>query len=225
MRSIRGKTGLSFDGFQPGASTRMSGGAGAAAMASVAENFGALNEQSTDWAQFGRTAIQADGLLKRTAQDATSLIERGRIANDAAIEIAENNAKYTSKMANKQTQRSMTGGIIQAGVGLLGSALLSDERAKNTINKIEDALTTLRDLKPVTFYYNEEYSCNPERLHHGFIAQEYKEVLPSATYYDESSDRFCIDTHELVALLVRGIQQLEDRVARLEATKALAGVK
>ena len=120
MRSIRGKTGLSFDGFQPGASTRMSGGAGAAAMASVAENFGALNEQSTDWAQFGRTAIQADGLLKRTAQDATSLIERGRIANDAAVEIAENNAKYASKMADKQKQSSMTGGIIQAGVGSAG---------------------------------------------------------------------------------------------------------
>ena len=224
MRSIRGRTGLSFDGFQPGASTRMAGGAGAAAMVSVADNFAALNEQSTDWSQFGKTAIQADGLLKRTAQDATSLIERGQIANNAAIEIAENNAKYASKMANKQKSDAMTGGLIQAGVGILG-AVLSDERAKNTINKIEDALTTLRDLKPVTFYYNEEYSCNPERLHHGFIAQEYKEVLPSATYYDESSDRFCIDTHELVALLVRGIQQLEDRVARLEATKALAGVK
>lgn len=224
MRSIRGRTGLSFDGFQPGASTRMAGGAGAAAMASVAENFGALNEQSTDWAQFGRTSIQADGLLKRTAQDAASLIERGRVANDAAVEIAENNAKYADKMANKAKSDAQTAGFLQAGVGILG-AVLSDERAKNTINKIEDALTTLRELKPVTFHYNEEYSCNPERLHHGFIAQEYKEVLPSATYYDESSDRFCIDTHELVALLVRGIQQLEDRVARLEATKALAGVK
>ena len=65
----------------------------------------------------------------------------------------------------------------------------------------------------------------PERMHHGFIAQEYEKVMPDATYYDGEYEKLCIDTVDLIALLVRGIQQLETRVARMEAANALAGVK
>ena len=119
----------------------------------------------------------------------------------------------------------MFGSIAKAGIGLIGAAILSDERTKNTIEDIDDALSKLRELRPVTFYYNEEYSPTFERLHHGFIAQEYKEVLPEATYYDESQELFCIDTRELIALLVRSVQQLELKIGRLEAVNALAGVK
>ena len=102
--------------------------------------------------------------------------------------------------------------------------MFSDETTKNTIEKIDDALGMLRELKPVTYYYNEEYSSSPERLHHGFIAQDYQKVMPDATYLDESTGKLCIDTTELISLLVRGIQQLETRVARMEAANALVGV-
>ena len=83
----------------------------------------------------------------------------------------------------------------------------------------------MRKLRPVTFYYNEEYSAEPERQHHGFIAQEYKNVLPAATYFDESRQKLTIDTTELIALLVSSVQQLEQRVSHMEALNALAGVK
>ena len=103
--------------------------------------------------------------------------------------------------------------------------LLSDETTKNTIENIDDALSKLKQLRPVTFYYNEEYTTEFQRRHNGFIAQEYKNVLPEATYFDASTEKLCIDTGELIALLVRSVQQLEGRVAHMEATKALAGVK
>ena len=119
----------------------------------------------------------------------------------------------------------MMGGIIKTGASLLGMAFMSDETTKNTIEALEDGLSTLRKLKPVSFYYNEEYSSSPERLHHGFIAQDYIQVLPDATYYDEELSKMCIDTSELISLLVRSVQQLETRVARMEASHALAGVK
>ena len=77
----------------------------------------------------------------------------------------------------------------------------------------------------MTFNYKPEYSTSPERLHYGFIAQEYKEVMPDATYFDESVQKYCIDPVELIGLLVRSVQQLEERVQYLEATKALAEVK
>ena len=116
---------------------------------------------------------------------------------------------------------SAFGAIGSIAVGLMGS----DRTMKNTIETIDNALGTLRDLRPVTFYYNEEYSSSPERLHHGFIAQEYAKVLPDATYFDESIEKMCIDTGELIALLVRSVQQLETRISHMEAVQALVGVK
>ena len=101
---------------------------------------------------------------------------------------------------------------------------LSDEETKHTIDTIDDALETLRNLRPVTFYYKEEYSSSPERMHHGFIAQEFQKVVPDATYYDESVGKLCIDTTDLIGLLVRANQQLETRLTRLEAKQALAAV-
>ena len=93
---------------------------------------------------------------------------------------------------------------------------LSDERVKNTVENIDDGLTLLKSLRPVTFYYNEDFSTNPERMHYGFIAQEYQQVMPDQTYHDESIDKLCIDTNELIAVLVRAIQQLEGRIKSLE---------
>ena len=118
-------------------------------------------------------------------------------------------------------------GSALGAIGSIGGALigLSDESTKHTVEKIEDALATLRNLKPVTFYYKEEYSMLPERMHYGFIAQDYEKVMPDATYYDEELSKLCIDTSELISLLVRSVQQLETRVARMEASNALAGVK
>jgi len=61
-------------------------------------------------------------------------------------------------------------------------------------------------------------------MHYGFSAQDYKDVMPDATYYDESIGKMCIDTGELIGLLVRANQQLETRIARLEAKEALVTV-
>ena len=114
-------------------------------------------------------------------------------------------------------------GIASAGASLL-TGFLSDESTKQNIERIDDALSTLERLKPVTFQYTEEYSSSPERLHHGFIAQEYQKVMPDATYLDESTGKLCIDTVDLIGLLVRSVQQLEAKVTRLEAQKALEAV-
>ena len=135
-------------------------------------------------------------------------------------------AEAQEKAAKAQARGSMMGSAFGA-IGSIGGALiaLSDESTKHTVDRIEDALATLRELKPVTFYYKEEYSMSPERMHYGFIAQDYAKVMPDATYYDEELGKMCIDTSELIGLLVRSVQQLETRIARMEASHALVGVK
>ena len=172
---------------------------------------------------------EATGVATRAEEKSASMLNQADvkatgILADAKVEAAEEAYKVQKKAANQAKSRSTMGGIFGA-VASIGGALLSDEKTKNTIEPLESALATLRKLKPVTFYYNKEYSSQPERRHHGFIAQEYVKVLPEATYFDDDSGNLCIDTRELIAILVRANQELETRVARLELQQVPQGVK
>nr|BDD47537.1 hypothetical protein 109 [Pelagibacteraceae bacterium] len=222
VRSLRGQTGLGFSE-RPGGNNAQGGGA-AAGLASLGDVFSGLQRNKPDWAGMGATAVDAYGLEERAIRDANTATLNSKISSEAQIKRAEIISSAQKDAARARAQGSMVGSIAKAGIGLLGSVFMSDERTKNTIERIEDGLSTLRQLKPVTYYYNEEYSSSPERIHHGFIAQDYAKVLPDATYYDDSVDRLCIDTGELIALLVRSVQQLESRVTRMEAKAALVEV-
>ena len=218
-RQIRNRTGLSFDDWNFQNAKQMTGGAQAGGLASTPQNFASLNSQSADFAKIGQMGVASAGAIGRAALDKDFLIETGRYVNERAEEAAKLQRDFREDQQREQSNRDIFGKIASTGLQLgLGAIFASDERCKN-------ALSTLRELRPVTFYYNEEYSSNPERMHRGFIAQEYKEVLPSATYHDETTDLLCIDTHELIALLVRSVQQLELKIGRLEAVNALEGVK
>lgn len=212
--------GLSFS--EPTRSNRMTGGAGAGASASTGANKAALNRPN--WGGLAVDFIEAESIKRRAIMQGNAAA-REKVINAIGITTAEEiKADGYKEAQEKKSSGNILGGIIQTGATLIGSALISDERTKNNIENIEDALATLRELRPVTFYYNEEYSSTPERQHHGFIAQEYIKHMPDATYYDESIDRMCIDTIELIALLVRSVQQLETKVTRMEAQHALVGV-
>jgi hypothetical protein len=219
------RTGIGFSDFSPRTAKQMQGGAGAAENASVAENFALLRKGAVKFGEQAQQGIAAESMKRRAVTEANASVGANAIGNMSAIESARIQADAQAAAAEKKSQGSMFGSIASAALPLIATSLLSDERTKNNIEHIQDALATLRELRPVTFYYNEEYSSSPERLHHGFIAQEYAKHMPDATYYDESIDRMCIDTTELIALLVRSVQQLETKVARMEAQHALAGVK
>lgn len=197
-------------------------------LSSLGDSFSVLQRNKPDFGKIGAAAIGAESAKRRAILEANTSTKVTKIRADAMVEAARLNAKSRAEAAKaqeKKSEKGIWGSVISGGVTLLAGALLSDETTKNNIEQIGDALATLRELRPVTFYYNEEYSSSPERLHHGFIAQEYIKHMPDATYYDESIDKLCIDTTELIALLVRSVQQLETKVARMEAQTALVGVK
>ena len=160
---------------------------------------------------------------KITAIQAESTLAQAGIGAKARVAAAEE----TAKGIDAQAAATKKGGAMSAIAGVASAALplvLSDEETKHTIDAIESACEVLRELRPVTFFYKEEYSSAPERMHYGFIAQEYQKVMPDATYYDESIGKLCIDPTELIGLLVRANQELETRITRLEAKQALAAV-
>jgi len=140
-----------------------------------------------------------------------------------AQKMAEAQAEAAGKRAGASKEAGMWGGIgkiVSAGLPLL---MACDERTKHSIERLDDVTLMLRELNPVSFYYKDEFTSEPSRMHYGFIAQEYKDVMPDATYVDSESGMYRIDINQLIALLVRGYQQLDNRVTRMEAKNALAG--
>ncbi len=211
-------------------STPQAGGyAGAMGNAQLGEIFQELSRKSPDYADMAANSLAAQGALERANMDINSRLHQAGIAGDYAIEAAKIAGEAEKKAADAKKRGATAGGIFSALGAVAGAALPllapSDETTKTDIKPIENALEILRKLKPVSFHYNEDYSCTPERLHYGFIAQEYAKVMPDATYYDESINKLAIDRGELIGLLVRAIQQLEGRISRMEAKQVLEEVK
>ena len=195
----------------------------AAGAVSLGDAWQSLRQNSPDFGEQAQNAMVAKARENIAMTQADANMATSKLQADAAVEKAKLQSKSLDKQrkaAESAQKTAMFGQVAGAALGLLGS----DEEMKHTVDEIEDALETLRLLRPVTFFYKEEYSAMPERMHYGFIAQEYQRVMPDQTYRDESIDKLCIDTNELIALLVRANQQLEARIARLEAKQALAAV-
>jgi len=168
---------------------------------------------------------EAYGAEQRTAIEIDGQVKSAVITADAEVKAEKERRDMINNAIEDSQPGALEKGFQIVSTGIKLASLFSDKTTKNTIEEIDDALTTLRQLKPVSFYYNEDYSSNPERLHYGFVAQDYIKVMPDATYFDEPTGKLKIDTQELIGLLVRSIQQLETRITRMEAKAVLVGVK
>ena len=199
-----------------------SGAVGSAAgSAQAADSWGSIRENSPDYGSLAATGakLRAEERVANTMAEADMHAAGvGAVSNTVAARMQKEGMEAQAAAQEKAGMFSAIGGIASAAIGL------SDETTKHTIERIEDACAILRQLNPVSFYYKDEYSMMPERKHYGFIAQEYKEHMPDATYFDEELGKLCIDTAELIGLLVRANQQLETRIAKLEAERALSTV-
>ena len=198
----------------------------AAGVVNLGNTFGSLRKNGPRFDELAQTAIANRAAERATVTGVEGQVAAAGVQAYGQVKSDQIIAEAQKEAAQAQAKGSMMGSAFGA-IGSIGGALigLSDESTKHTIERIDDALATLRDLKPVSFYYKDEYSMYAERMHYGFIAQDYAKVMPDATYYDEELQKMCIDTSELIGLLVRSVQQLETRIARMEASNALAGVK
>jgi len=197
--------------------------AGSAADAvSVGSIYGALRDSAPDYDKIAATAATNRAEERVAAMNAEATMTQAGISAAGTVKAAEAQAEAMKAQAGATKKAGMfsaIGSIAAAGIGLL-----SDEDTKHTIDELEYACDILRELRPVTFFYKEEYSAHPERMHYGFIAQEYQKVMPDATYVDGTTNKLCIAPIELISILVRANQELQSRVTRLEAKNALVSV-
>lgn len=129
---------------------------------------------------------------------------------------AEDGYKLMEQAATPKTESFNPFQALTSVVGIALPLISSDRRLKNTIEELEDSLALINQLRPVSFYYSKGAGEDPTRKHYGFIAQEYEEVMPDAVYRNDDSGYLCIDTVELIGLLVGSVQQLNKRVIDLE---------
>ena len=225
-RKINGTQRMQFNNVDRSASSQAGQVGAAAGLSTLPSVNRSVKENSPDWGAIGEKSIDFRSQVKQAAWEVDANVRAKEIWADGMVEAAKIRGQARADAAQSKGQSDLFKGAM-GGLFKIGTAALmaSDESIKNNIESIDDALSVLRGLKPVSFYYNEEYSCNPERQHYGFIAQEYAKVMPDATYYDEEIGKLAIDTGELIGLLVRSVQQLETKVTRLEAANALVGVK
>lgn len=105
----------------------------------------------------------------------------------------------------------------------------SDYRLKDDVTNISQALTTISNLRPVTFKWKVSHDLG---LFSGFIAHELQDVWPEAVSGEKDAmcsdgvtpDYQAVDQSKLVPLLVAAIQELKadndamkERIAALEA--------
>ena len=114
-------------------------------------------------------------------------------------------------------------GSIQIESGAIAFNTSSDYRLKENLNYTWDATARLKQLKPVQFNW---ISDDTNTVMDGFLAHEVSGVVPFAisgekdeVWTDGSPMYQQIDQSKLVPLLVKTIQELEARIATLEAGK------
>ena len=99
----------------------------------------------------------------------------------------------------------------------------SDKREKKDIETIELGLNFINDLNPVSYKWKNGKDTNKK---YGLIAQEVEESLiknginnkKEIIKYDEESDRYGINYSELIAPLIKSVQELSEENKRLNST-------
>ena len=114
--------------------------------------------------------------------------------------------------------------------------LTSDERKKENIKPIKDALKVITKMEGKTFdFKTERYDSIKNRTkreklieksknHAGFIAQDVVDILPEAVYHDKENDDYYIDYIAIIPYLVEAMKEQQTKIETLEAEiEALQG--
>jgi len=204
----------------PGAKLHINSGASdeVARFEGTGEPFISLYDNGTrDFYLFDTTEIRVWGQANKAMAFATNNTERARITPGGEVYIAG-----TTDQGAYNLQVNGTG-VWGAGAYVNGS----DKRLKDNIQTLDDGLSVVSQLRPVTFQYKPEYS-KDQSVQPGFIAQELQQAMDGKDYLDgvvQSGPKYLnVAYQNLIPILTKAIQEqqalitdLRARVAALEA--------
>ncbi len=100
-----------------------------------------------------------------------------------------------------------------------GYSSFSDERLKNSITSIPNALEKIKNLRSVTFKWNKTTCPSMEGVHSGFVAQELEKIIPHAVTTGKDGFKG-VFYDEIIPYLVSGIQEQQTQID--QQTEAIA---
>ena len=158
-------------------------------------------------AVFGQT-------VQSGAHTASSLISQGAIQYGTTSQIQGGGAQFAQTIGTATIQCSAvqcTGDVI---------ALVSDDRLKNRITNIQQALGKVNSLNGFIYKFNDlakTFGFGDEEKHAGLSAQEVKKVLPEVIKPAPFNPEYMTVQYEkVVPLLVEALKELTVRVEALE---------
>ncbi len=152
----------------------------------------------------GNTAVGTSALQQATGNYNTAIGNRAGIyaktgSNNIYINNAGREESNTIRIGNSNHLLAFIAGV--------PFNVPSSKRFKKDIHEMAEASTSLMRLRPVTFYYKEEYDVGDGRLHYGLIAEEVVEVFPELVVYNEDGTPQMVKYHLLVMLLLNELQK------------------
>ena len=93
----------------------------------------------------------------------------------------------------------------------------SDIRTKKNINNLNEALSKIKKIRPVSYEFidhgSDERKDNGAEF--GVIAQELIEIIPNLVVHDKQSDRYSVSSTGLIALLLQGMKEQQEQIENL----------
>jgi hypothetical protein len=178
--------------------------------------FSAYSATITSYA--GYTAGGASGFVASSGAGTLNdfAVVQGDTANGANIRVGRPYSGYGSSNPFEYSAPNTTDLFYVSNTGQVGGTgaflNISDARDKTAINDCLAGLQEILALRPVTF----EYLSRPGVQNYGFIAQEVQGVLPNAVSLFSKNDRLGLAYEQILAPLVKAVQELAERVAKLE---------
>jgi len=90
--------------------------------------------------------------------------------------------------------------------GQLG-VLSSSRRFKQDIRNIGDSSDNLMRLRPVSFFYKQEYANGPQTLQYGLIAEEVAKVYPELVEFSENGEPYTVRYNLLISMMLNELQK------------------
>ena len=183
-----------------------------------------LNGSDTNW-QFGRNIVTDSGFLtSNTVQikvfnGANQGFQIVNSSNTAVFEVegSGGRARVLGGLAVGNITPSATAGRIDASNDIVAYSS-SDERLKENIKPIENALDKVKSLTGVEFDWKPEHkeAHGYEGHDTGVIAQQVQDVMPSAVRENETGF-LAVRYEKLIGLLIEGMKEQQVQIDELKA--------
>jgi hypothetical protein len=100
------------------------------------------------------------------------------------------------------------------------SAPTSDATAKENVQALEYGINAIKAMRPVSFFWTDEYKNRGEDRQIGFIAQEMEQVIPEVVGTAFADNKKYINYPELTAVLTSALQEALKKIENLEVMVA-----